>query len=552
MSVESLESISQDQFNQAESIVINLMRSVYPTLDLRRGTVLRELLLRPAASFYAMEGDRYTRLQQVSSLELIAANPANATVDDVNRILANFDMTQRAGSTAFGTAYIQLAYSRSYIINADFTLYTLAGLIYGVEQSYTILPNPDKNNAAQLQLFTKSDGTFYALLPVVAKASGGTYNIPAGTTLNAATAFDGFVTAEAYTSFTGGVDAETINQLIARMPSAIAHRSLESRISIDSILRDPDQGNFGSVLYATSVLGYGNQGQLRDKHNAFGVAVGGRADIFVRTYAQPHVLTLMKTATKIAVHTYQFTIEAAEAPGYYAIRALTDEDTISSPTLTFGELPITGTYHVLEVRSATGLTTTFHDINAANAVIETCGTVFQKSVVTVQDVLNDTDTTRTFKVELYVAPYLSEIQAYVDRRDVCNVKSDYIVRSPFICLVGVRAVVVPKTGVTLDISAMKTAIANYINGRSYVNELTESEILGILYQYNVQKIDTSDSPLTGFQLQGMLRDASGELHTLQGHSLDLRSIADANRILLPASCVFGSIEADITITVGAM
>jgi hypothetical protein len=552
MTVESLENITQDQFNQAESIVINLLRSAYPALDLRRGTVLRELLVRPAASFYALESERYTQLQQVSSLQLIAENPNTATTEDVNRILANFDMTQRAGSLAYGTAYIQLAFERTYLITTGFTLYTLDGLVYGVEQSYTIMATPDKTNPAQLQLFKKSDGTFYALLPVVSQAAGGAYNIPAGTTLNATNAFDGFVTAEAYTNFVSGVDPETINQLLARMPSAIAHRSFESRISIDSILRDPDQGNFGSVLYATSVLGYGDQGQLRDKHNSFGVAVGSRSDIYVRTFAAPFVLTLMKTATKVAPHTYQFTLEAAEAPGYYAIRAITDEDTVSSPTLTFESLPIVGTYTVLEVRSATGLGGSFHDINAANAVVETCGTVFQKSVITVQDVLDDTAASRVFKVELFTAPYLSDIQAYVDRFDVRNLKADYLVRTPFICLVGVRALVVPMPGATLDIPAIKTAIVNYINTRSYVNDLTESEILGVLYRYNVQKVDTSDNPLTGLQIKGILRDATGVLHTLVGHTLDLRSIASADKLLLPTTCVFGATEADINITVGAM
>lgn len=552
MSVESLANVTQDQFDQAENIVINLLRSAYPSLDLRRGTVLRELLVRPSASFYAMESERYTKLQQVSSLQLIAENPSTATVEDVNRILANFNITQRAGSIAYGTAYMQLAYDRTYIVGSDFTLYTLDGFTFGVEQSYTILSAPDKNNPSHLQLYAKSDGTFYALLPIVAAAAGETYNIAAGTTLNATSAFDGFVLAEAYTNFVNGVNPETMTQLLARMPSAIAHRSLESRISIDSILRDPYQGNFGSILFATSVLGYGDQGQLRDKHNAFGVAVGGRADIFVRTFAQPNVVVLLKTANKIAAHTYQFTIAAADAPGYYAIRAISDEDAISSPTLTFDQLPITGTYGVLEVRSATGLGSSFHDINAANAVVETAGTIFQQATVTVQDVLDDTAATKVFKVELFTAPYLSDIQTYVDRQDVRNIKADYLVRSPFICLVGVRALVVPAPGVTLDIPAMQTAIVNYINTRSFVNDLTESEILGVLYQFGIQKVDTSDNPLTGLQIKGMLRDAAGTLHILTGHTLDLRVITDASAMLLPATSVFGATEADINISVGVM
>lgn len=550
MNTESLKDMSQDQYDQAENTVISLLRSAYPTMDLRRGTVLRELVVRPAAAFYSLEGDRYAKLQQVSSLQLIADNPTTATVEDVNRILSNFNITQRAGANAFGTVYMQLATSRQYILDADFTLFTMQDLVYVLENSYTILAKPDSTDPTQLQLYTNDDGTFYALVPVIAQTTGSAYNISAGTTLNATTTFDGFVAASAYTNFVSGADAETVNQLIARMPSAIAHRSLESRISIDSILRDPYQGNFGSVLVATSVLGYGDQGQLRDKHNAFGVAVGSRADIFVRTFAQPFVTTLMKTGTKIAAHTYQFTLGNTEAPGYYAIRAVSDETVISSPTLTFGALPILGTYGVLEVRSATGTTNTFHDINNANAGIETCGTVFQQAVVTVQDVLDDTAESRIFKVELYTAPSLTEIQTYVDSFNTRNIKADHLVRTPFICLVGVRANVTPITGALLDTGAIRQAIADYINDRSFTATLTESEILGVLYRYPIRQVDTSDDPITGLQLQGMVRDAEGVLHYLSGHALDIQSIANIHRMLLPSTCVFGVNPADINITVG--
>ena len=56
--------ITQDQYDSAESIVIELLRTEYPSLDLRRGTVIRDLLVRPAAQMVARDNELLEELQQ--------------------------------------------------------------------------------------------------------------------------------------------------------------------------------------------------------------------------------------------------------------------------------------------------------------------------------------------------------------------------------------------------------------------------------------------------------------------------------------------------------
>ena len=58
MSLESITSVTQTAYDQAEAAVIAMLRYNAPNLDLRLGTVLRELLVRPAASFYALNTSR--------------------------------------------------------------------------------------------------------------------------------------------------------------------------------------------------------------------------------------------------------------------------------------------------------------------------------------------------------------------------------------------------------------------------------------------------------------------------------------------------------------
>ena len=45
----TLDSVTQDQFNESSQTLINMIRTRYPQLDLRSGTALRDLLVSPDA-----------------------------------------------------------------------------------------------------------------------------------------------------------------------------------------------------------------------------------------------------------------------------------------------------------------------------------------------------------------------------------------------------------------------------------------------------------------------------------------------------------------------
>jgi hypothetical protein len=551
MPTESLNNITQDAFDQAEAVAISLLRSAMPNVDLRRGTVLRDLLVRPAASFYALESDRSDYLQLLRSLELMAASPDDVTADDVNAILGNFSITQRVGTKAYGIAMIKVSYDRTYVVPTSLRFRTLEGYEYQPQQDYTISSTADTTDTSNIQLQASNDGaSYYFLLPVIATTAGAIYQIDASTALDVVGALDGFIQGEAYGDFTGGTDPETINDVITRLPTAISHRSLESRTSIEAILRSPEHGNFDTVLEAVSVQGYGDAAQLRDKHNAFGVAMGGKVDLYVRTFFRPTTVILQKTGTLVAPNTYQIDISATEAPGYYGVRAVTDSEDTVAPALAFSALPTLGSYDVTDTRSYTSIQATAHDIDTDNAMIETAYTTLQTGTILVNDVADADAATKLFKVELYVAPQLTDIQAYVDDDAVKNVKADYLVRCPLICVTSVRARVVKKSGSgALSADAMTQSVADYINSRSFKTKLTASEIVAVLHEYDIQRVDMSDDPNTGFQMQCYVRDAAGAVHTLPGPDLDLRSVADASVLLTADTCVFGADPADIYITI---
>ena len=525
---QTLQGLSQSQYDASELLVIDQLRTGSPNLDLRLGTALRELLVRPEASVSAQRSANIDELQSIMSLATMAAS-GTATAADVNAVLSNFNTALQPGTAATGVVLVKVTGSRVYNLGAGSIFSTNSGLQYQTAASITVSPTL---SAGQIPLQTAADGTFFFTVAVTATATGAVYNISDGTALAPSAQIYTFVSAAAYTTFSGGTDSETVQEAINRIPAALSHRGLVNKTATEAQLRDAFTSS-GITIQAVSVQGYGDPAQIRDKHNVFGVAVGGRVDVYCRTFQDPMVFLLQKVGTRIADNTYQVVITAQEAPGFYAIRAITD---VAGVAL--------GSYQYTELRSATGLANTFHDIDPNNAVIETAYTVWQQSTVTITGV-PDNAAQHTFKVEAYGAPGIQSIQAYMDDPAVRPVTSDFLVRCPLVCLVSCTAQVFYPATKPVSISALQAALAQYINGRSFVSTLTRSELVAVMLANGVTKINLG---LNGMTLSGRVRGADGTWYSLQGDTLDIGSIQNGANLLAPATCCFAVEQTNINIT----
>lgn len=514
MDTVTINDITQDQHDAAEKIIIDLIRTRYPKLDLRAGGTLRETLVRPAATATALDIARGEKLRSVTSLARMIAD-GTASDDDLNAILANYGVTRTGGTYATGYVKVKVDGARGYTIAAGTRFSTLSGLVYVVQATVTARVDPAED---ELRLYHVSGTNYYFLLPVRALNVGGAYNIAGGTALTCAAAVYGYVAAEAYSNFSGGTDGETVDQAVARIPAALSHRGLTSRTAIEAQLRARFEGT-DTKIQAVSVQGYGDAAMLRDKHNVFGVAVGGRADIYVRTFVDPAVVTLAKTGTRTDLGTYTFTIAAADAPGFIVIRNITDSEGLAVASYAFAE-----------TRGAEGLAGTHHDILPA----ETAQTVFQQAQVTVYGVPGN-EAQHTFKVELYAAPGLQDLQDYVDDNSVRNVVADFIVRSPLVCRVSIAANVYYPAAAPVDIEGLKVLLAAYVNSRGFVPRLTRSELIPILISAGASRVELGPQ---GLQLQGTVRDGAGATHLLAGDSLDLADAAVPAALFTENTCVF--------------
>lgn len=508
-----LANITPDQYAVAEASLIDMVRSAYPALDLRRGTAIRELQIRPDAAVLALTEQRMERLRLVTGLGTMVAAGADDT--EIDAVLANFNVVRRAGTAASGVVQVRVDSARTYVLAAGFTFTAMNALQYRVSVDTTARPDAA---AGETQLVQAADGSYYFNVAVVAVAAGSASNIAAGTALTADTYLYGFLTASAYSNFSGGGDGETVAEAIARIPVSLSHRGLTSRLAIEAQFRQVFDTT-ASPIHAVSVQGYGDPAQLRDKHNVFGTATGSRVDVYVRTFVDPVVTVFNKTGVRDALGNYTFVIGPGDAAGFALIKSVSEPDSLTL-----------GTYAFTESRSAPGIGASHHDILESEAA----NTVYQTATVTVSGV-PDAAATHVFKVEAYVEPALTALQTVADDRDSGSVNGDIIVRTPYICNVGVVANVYVGVGQRLDVPALKSAIAAYINTRSFVQRLTRSELARVLLDRGVGRVDLGPN---GMQLTGVLRDAAGTVHELKGDALDLGAIANPAAMLVPETCVF--------------
>lgn len=520
----TLDSVTQEQFDTAEQTLLSLIRAAYPQLDLRRGTVLRETYVRPSATVAGLEFQRVENLRRLTSL-LTMIEDGTATAEDVNKVLANFNMTQYEGRAAAGMVQVIVDSQRTYTIPAGTVFTTLSGLNFLTDASYTVKTGA---GAGELELH-QARGLWYFTVPVTAEAAGTAYNITQSTALEPKSSLYGFVTASAASNFTSGLDGETLAGAASRIPAALSHRGLTNATAVEAMLRARFDTTVPAIM-AVSLQGFGDAAMLRDKHNVFGTAVGGRADIYARTFAAPATVTLTKTGTRQSDGSYTFSIGAGDAPGFYAVRSISDPGGVAL-----------GSYRFTDIRGNYGADDTWHDIEGD---IESAFTVFQTATVNVTEV-PDGNATHDFNVEVYVAPLLADIQAYVDDPSVRNSVADFLVRCPPVCLVSVSAIVYYDLRAPVDLEALKRLLADYINSRSFVPRLTRSELVSVLLQSGVKRVDLEAGNM---RLTGRVLGADCVWRTLSGDSLNIAAVAAPAALITADTVVFGAEVQDIQLT----
>ncbi len=521
--------LEQNDLVASEQYLVNIIRARYPHLDIRSGTALRDLLVTPDAALHAVFSKQAAEQRKVSSLQsLLEALASGETVDteDVSRIMSNFNISSTAGTSARGSVRVVVSSARSYSIQRGFRFDTLDGISFTADSSVVATEQPVNDNDIKLYRGTSN---FYFIVPVTCKTTGSSGNIAAGTALSIASSLSGFVAASAYGDFSGGADTEDLSSVKARIPVALSNRGLLTATSVEATLRDRFDETDHPIV-AVSVVGYGNPAQLRDKHNAFGVGVGGRADIYVRNFTAPYTRTVQadfKFDEKIGKLCADIAV-----PGMYNVASVSDSDTDALSSYAFS------TEYTSPDQLPDG-----HDFDVSSDGTELAGTVWRTCRVLVEPTAGSKDD-KVLSVGMICLPMATDIQSYIDDPSVRNVGVDYVVRCPAVCRVSINAVCRYEYGLVFDVDAAKSALANYVNTTGFVGRITRSEIACVLQASGAKSVDINDA----YMLTGYVVDAKGVTHKLSGDALDLDDIEVPTSMLTKDTCVFSTTVGNINIT----
>jgi hypothetical protein len=533
-----------------EAMVIDLAKTEYPQLDLRVGTGLRDLLIRPDASLLGVASMDNTALQEQMSLALMTDD---SDPDIVAAVASNLGVDRREGVQAAGSVMVETTIDQRYYITANM-YFTAGSLRYNVLQAWETLPTTYSgtvDNTRQVRMNVGAPATqsspqkYYFILPLQAAAVGVASNILAGTALTPGIVIgSGFTAATVYADIYGGEDAETVTQFKDRVPQAIGIRTMESFGAISAKLME----QFPEVR-DVSVIGMGEEELLRDRHNVFGVSAGGKIDVYVRTSSQPETVSLLKTGYRQNDGSYKITIEADpvtnvfDAPGMYMVRGVTAPTlpltaeqeggySVDGDVVMAGAPVILGSYRFTEIRRNTYTGSLLHDIQGMS---EAYYTKWQGSDIYV---LNSGATAAAvqFRVELYLPKRLADIQSYVDSDSVRNRNADTVIRGAIPCFVTAVAKISKSAAASPSAANMTRSLVDYINAKKIGDVLTVSQMASVMHSYDI--ISMGVDYQHGIQLQGTVLGTDGLFYTVSGSVLDINAIKNVAVGISPRTVAF--------------
>ncbi len=443
-----------------------------PSVDVRRG-VFRDLVLHYQSLLSTRRQANIDDYLNARSLQQITADPALADPDIVDDVLSNFRVVRQPGGTAAG----EVAVVRDNDLTATVALgsvFTANGLNYVTTAVYTA-----KAEAAQIggdtdRLITRlSDGTYAFTVPVVAEGVGSAYAIPRNTLMVPDVAPRGYLTSYAATDFTGGLDAETNQELIERLQQGVAARTLSNRVNMAAMLREIDAF---SRIVAMSIVGYGDPEMRRDRHWIWPTSGGGRVDWYIRASERFERTVLTRTATLVEKTAdlqgrWRFTVGRDEAPGFYEVAA------VYLP----GDEGSTGTYEVTSDTRAADLTgggfvpDVVGEQEAAYTAFQTAAVEFIDTDTDVVDL--ELGSSQDYEVVLKTLPLLADVQETVSHRDVRHYGADCLVRAPVPCFVQLTFTIYKQQGQDdPDTTAIAEALCAVVNTTGFTGALYASAL----------------------------------------------------------------------------
>lgn len=540
LQIQSLDELQPAQVEQMFQTLTQLMQERHPEVELTRG-VFHDLVLYFNSVLNATVRANIDRVMQSKSLLKITQNPALSEPELVDEVLSNFNISRGDGAFASGEATIIFLQPEATRVPPDLRLSADGVLFYPATEFTTIPPGTPITNPDDRQMISVGDGTYAANITIVAATAGKIGNIRRGTKLVPDAALNNAVIMYAATDFVNGNDPPTNEEYLAKLPDALAAKTIGGRASYAATIRK--QPGFENIKHI-SVVGFGEPEQKRDQHSLFPISGGGRVDVYLQTYARYQTQDRQLQATYIGESEtelgtiWQIQIDKNVAPGFYEvlrIAKVTDSGATGYPIL-------------LQTRGYN-----FEDEDFVPDIIgreEGAYSRYQTAVVRFLDP-NTTATNLTplqskayYNVTLSVMPLIGQVQDYISSRDVRSRAADVLVRAAVPCFTKISFTIRKDAASAMpDIGAIKTAIVDAVAGVGFSGQLHASLISGTVHRFL-----TGKQAIGAIDMFGRILRPDGENAFVRDNTI-LQIPHDPLRLVTGKTTAFLTTEDDISISV---
>jgi len=464
----SIKDLTKAEIDQAENLLVQLLKDSYPSLDLSRGRVLRDILIRPAALFYAYASDNMDRLRRSMSLQQISQDPTLADDTIVSGVLSNLLLERDAGSVADGSLRIIISSNVVTPIDAGAKFFA-NGLTFVTTRAFVGVTSAGNvvNDSSRL-IVARSDNTYEFIIDVEAEAIGSEYNVAEGTRFTTDETIPRLVDIWAASDFINGRPGDDNATLAAKAQLGLAPKVMSGRVHIESFIKS----KFPNVR-AVSIIGFGDPEMRRDAHNIFNVSQGGKVDIYVRSEYAPvkEMITVAGALTDTVNKIFTINLTRDQAAGVYVILGVYKsgetpfvDSTNSEPTFvdSLGIENVTWSYNNVASNGEFVPDIT----NNAEAAFTRYSTV---SIQVIEEGTALTTINDTAEFDIYVLrmPDIAAIQDSINERSVRNPAGDYLVKAPIPAMCNIGIEVVTKDIGNVDVAAIKNAVANRVNSLGF-------------------------------------------------------------------------------------
>lgn len=500
ITVQDLTTLNPALVTQFDAELTTLVQEENPTFDLRAG-VFHDLLIHVNAQLNAAIQTNINIIIQSNSLQAIQANPALSDVTVVGALLSNYNIVDNPGAEATGTVTFIINQLIGVVIPSTMVL-TINGLTFNPNITYAA-------RTSSLSIITSSDTLIYPIgtnlwafdIQATATAIGSDGNVTRSTTVTPDVAPPNFVKAYVKSDFTGGVDADTTQTLIAKLEGGQAIKAWSNRSSILGLLRD--QPNFANILNG-SIIGFGDPEMDRDQHSIWPGHLGGRSDLYLQSQPFYQDVTVQKTATLLSksgsVGLWQTSLILSDAPGFYSVdRVLLTAVDQSTPGF-----QVSSDVRSFDLSSPPSNTLNPPDIVT---VVEAAFSRYETSTIQWYDTITNAaplsiGATAPYNVILRVMPLIDQVQDFLNARTNRPPMCDVLVRGAIPCFTTMAFTVNYNSNLAApDVPTIQTAVANAVNNIGFTGELPISLINQTLHNLAINLLSVTGYTLIGTILQ---------------------------------------------------